>query len=94
MAKEFEFFKDIVKGEEVEVKALYDKNGKELYNGAKAMLDVPWGDGFEIGKIVVQKGYDYIDDKYGRYFLYEYAFKPKKGSALWIEPNGSNVELI
>lgn len=42
MAKEFEFFKDVVKGEEV--KAIYDKNGKELYNGAKAILDVPWGE--------------------------------------------------
>ena len=94
MSKNQEFFQDIVKGEEIEVKALWDKNGKELYNGAKAILDVPWGNGFEIGKIVVQKGYDTVEDKYGVYFLYEYAFKPKKGSALYIEQDGSNVELI
>ena len=84
-----EYFKDIIKwkGEEIEVdvKALYDKNGKELYNGAKAILDVPWDDGFEVGKIVVQKGYDYIMTEWGKDYIYEYAFKPKKGQSLYID---------
>ena len=47
MAKQ-EYFWDIYKDKrlgdrEVKVGAIWDKNGKELYNGAKAKLDVPWG---------------------------------------------------
>lgn len=93
MAKQ-EYFWDIYKNKklgdmEVQVKAIWDKNGKELYNGAKAKLDVPWGDGFEIGKIVI---YVFVTDDYK--YEYSYGFKPKKGSALYIEEDGSNIELI
>lgn len=89
-----EYFVDIYKdkrlGEfEVQVKALWDKNGKELYNGAKAILDVRWGEGFEVGKVVISK---WITDDYKHEYFY--SFKPKKGSQLWIEENGSNIELI
>ena len=83
-----EYFIDEYKGREVHVEAIYDKNGKPLYNGAKAKLDVDWGDGFEIGKVLVYE--DVFDHKW----IYTYGFKPKKGFALWIEPNGSNIELI
>lgn len=86
-----EYFVDFYKwkGEnlEVQVEAIWDKNGKELYNGAKAKLDTSWGT--EIGKIVVSC---FITDDYER--IYSYAFKPKKGSQLYIEEDGSNVELI
>lgn len=89
-----EYFWDIYKDKrlgdrEVKVEAIWDKNGKELYNGAKAKLDVPWGDGFEIGKIVI---YSFVTDDYK--YEYSYGFKPKKGSALYIEEDGNNVELI
>lgn len=93
MAKQ-EYFWDIYKNKklgdvEIQVKAIWDKNGKELYNGAKAKLDVPWGDGFEIGKIVI---YSFVTNDYN--YEYSYAFKPKKGSTLYIEEDGSNGELI
>ena len=93
MAKQ-EYFWDIYKNKKlgdmkVQVKAIWDKNGKELYNGAKAKLDVPWGDGFEIGKIVI---YSFVTDDYDH--EYSYGFKSKKGSTLYIEEDGSNVELI
>ena len=93
MAKQ-EYFWDIYKNKklgdmEVQVKAIWDKNGKELYNGAKAKLDVPWGDGFEIGKIAI---YSFATDDYDH--EYSYGFKPKKGSTLYIEEDGSNIELI
>ena len=93
MAKQ-EYFWDIYKNKklgdtEVQVKAIWDKNGKELYNGAKAKLDVPWGDGFEIGKIII---YGFVTDDYNHEYFY--GFKPKKGSTLYIEEDGSNIELI
>lgn len=93
MTKE-KYFWDIYKDKrlgdrEVKVEALWDKNGKELYNGAKAKLDVPWGESFEIGKVVI---YDFITDDYEH--IYSYGFKPKKGSTLWIEEDGSNIELL
>lgn len=47
------------------------------------------GDGFEIGKILI---YSFVTDDYD--YEYSYGFKPKKGSALYIEEDGSNVELI
>lgn len=75
---------------EVQVEAIYDKNGKELYNGAKAILDVPYGDGFEVGKVVVYENVDTVHHEY----YYTYGFKPKKGAMLWIEEDGSNIELI
>lgn len=89
-----EYFWDIYKNKklgdmEVQVRAIWDKNGKELYNGAKAKLDVPWGDGFEIGKIVITS---FVTDDYE--YEYSYGFKPKKGSTLYIEEDGNNVELI
>lgn len=101
MAKQ-EYFWDIYKNKklgdmEVQVKAIWDKNGKELYNGAKAKLDVPWGDGFEIGKIVIYQDFfeDFKNGKFNGFITeYNYGFKPKKGSALYIEEDGSNVELI
>lgn len=96
MAKKQEYFVDFYKdsyGErEVNVEALWDKNGKELYNGAKAILNTPWGD--EIGKVKV---YQFITDKFNGYgydVIYSYGFKPKKGESLWIEKDGSNIELI
>lgn len=50
------YFYDIYKNKklgdmEVQVEAIYDKNGKELYNGAKAILDVSWGDGLKLEKL-------------------------------------------
>ena len=96
MAKKQEYFIDFYKdtyGErEVHVKALWDKNGKELYNGAKAVLDVPWGDEKEIGKIKVYQ--TVIDTKEGFDTTYNYGFKPKKGQALYIYEDGSNIELV
>ena len=59
-----DFYKDKYGEREVKVEALYDKNGEELYNGAKAILDVPWGDGKEIGKVVISK---FITDEYDDY---------------------------
>ena len=96
MAKQ-EYFVDIYHSKrlgdyEVKVEAIWDKNGKELYNGAKAILNTPWGD--EIGKVIV---YRFIGDKitkYGYETTYSYGFKPKKGESLWIEKDGSNIELI
>lgn len=101
MAKQ-EYFLDVYKNKrlgdmEVKVKAIYDKNGKPLYNGAKAILDVSWGDGIEVGKIVVYEDVfeSYENGKFvGFVTEYNYGFKPKKGSALYIQEDGSNVELI
>ena len=84
-----DFYKDKLGEYEVKVEALYDKNGKELYNGAKAILDVPWENGKEIGKVVISR---YVTDNYDS--IYSYSFKPKKGHQLWIEKDGSNIELL
>ena len=89
-----DFYKDKFGEYEVKVEALYDKNGEELYNGAKAILDVPWGDGKEVGKVVISKFVTDEFDDYGYKKIYSYSFKPKKGSQLWIEKDGSNIELV
>ena len=97
MAKQeyfIDFYKDKYGEHEVKVEALYDKNGEELYNGAKAILDVPWRDGKEVGKVVISKFVTNEYDDYGYQNVYTYAFKPKKGSQLYIEEDGSNIELI
>ena len=89
-----DFYKDKLGEHEVKVEALYDKNGEELYNSAKAILDVPRGDGKEVGKVVISKFVTAKYDEYGYQTIYSYAFKPKKGSQLWIERDGSNIELV
>lgn len=97
MAKQeyfIDFYKDKLGKHEINVEALWDKNGEELYNGAKAILDVPWGDGKEIGKVVISKFITNEYDDYGYQTIYTYAFKPKKGSQLYINEDGSNIELI
>lgn len=97
MAKQeyfIDFYKDKLGKHEINVEALYDKNGEELYNGAKAILDVPWGDGKEIGKVVISKFITDEYDDYGYQTIYTYAFKPNKGSQLYINEDGSNIELI
>ena len=97
MAKQeyfIDFYKDKYGEHEVKVEALYDKKGEELYNGAKAILDVPWGDGKEVGKVVISKLITDEYDDYGYQTIYSYVFKPKKGSQLWIEKDGSNIELV
>lgn len=97
MAKQeyfIDFYKDKLGKHEINVEALWDKNGEELYNGAKAILDVPWGDGKEIGKVVISKFITNEYDDYGYQTIYTYAFKPNKGNQLYINENGSNIELI
>lgn len=89
-----DFYKDKLGEHEVKVEALYDKNGEELYNGAKVILDVPWGDGKEVGKVVISKLITNEYDDCGYQTIYTYSFKPKKGSQLWIEQDGSNIELV
>ena len=88
--KKQEYFIDLYKdtyGErKVQVEAMYDKNGKELYNGAKAVYHANWGD--EIGKVKIYQDIT-SDDKYE----YSYGFKPKKGSALYIYDENC-IELI
>ena len=81
-----DFYKDKYGEYEVHVEAMWDKNGKELYNGAKAIYHANWGD--EIGKIKIYQDVT-SDNKY----VYSYGFKPKKGSALFIYDN-NDVELI
>lgn len=80
---------------EVKVEALYDKNGEELYGGAKAILQTPWG--IEKGKIVVSK---FIGDRFTDYqyeTIFTYAFKPTKGSQLYLDNENqicNDLELI
>lgn len=74
---------------EVKVKVLWDKNG-----GANAILDVPWSDGKEVGKVVISK---FVTDEFNGYgfkVIFSYAFKPKKGASLWINEDRNNIELI
>ena len=84
-----DFYKDSYGEREVNVEALWDKNGKELYNGAKAILHTSYGD--EVGKIKIYQ--DILDTGHGFKKTYSYGFKPKKGSALFIY-DGNDVELI
>lgn len=92
MAKEeyfWDFYKDSTGKREVKVEAMWDKNGKELYNGAKAKYI--WDDGTEeVGKILISQ---YISDVYPFKRTYSYGFKPKKGSQLFIF-SPDNIELL
>lgn len=88
-----DFYKDSYGKREVKVEAMWDKNGKELYNGAKALYYSLWGELIK-GKIMIYKFVtDEIDD-YGYKHIYSYGFKPQKGESLYIEQDGSNIELI
>ena len=84
-----DFYKDKYGEREVHVEAMWDKNGKELYNGAKAIYYSSWGE--ELGTIKIYQ--DVFDIKNKFKTTYSYGFKPERGSALFIY-DGNDVELI